>query len=346
MFLPVLLIRDYGHWAWWVFAIPNIVGAAAMGWVMRSPAHSIEYVQNHRAAVRVFSVVTVAFQLFFAVWMIQQLAGLAGVYTFLVLSAACLLLAGGRLGPVMCGVTLVASVVAWFSASDHLAYPPRVPPSLNIVWLSLSCIAGFLACPYLDITFHRARQLCPTPAQSRWAFGLGFGLFFGSMILFTLLYASQLGSSAALAKWVGLHMAVQAALTFGLHARGELELARGGYPGHILRALALVAAVVLGHPATAHFLHLPPGETTYRLFMGFYGLVFPAYVIIHLRAGGRKHWWLLLATLAVAGPMFYAAFIMGYMVWLLPGTATLLVAYVAADVIRQKLPRPRPPAPQ
>jgi hypothetical protein len=32
MFLPVLLVRDYGIGAWWIFAIPNVVGAAAMGW--------------------------------------------------------------------------------------------------------------------------------------------------------------------------------------------------------------------------------------------------------------------------------------------------------------------------
>src|SRR6266404_3216610 len=34
MFLPVLLVRDYGLWGWIVFAVPNMIGAAAMGWVM------------------------------------------------------------------------------------------------------------------------------------------------------------------------------------------------------------------------------------------------------------------------------------------------------------------------
>ena len=36
MFLPVLLVRDYGVWGWIVFAVPNVLGAAAMGWVLRS----------------------------------------------------------------------------------------------------------------------------------------------------------------------------------------------------------------------------------------------------------------------------------------------------------------------
>ena len=31
MFLPILLIRDFGPAAWFVFAIPNVVGAAVMG---------------------------------------------------------------------------------------------------------------------------------------------------------------------------------------------------------------------------------------------------------------------------------------------------------------------------
>src|ERR1051325_4731620 len=34
MFLPVLLVRDYGVWASVVFAVPNVLGAAAMGWVL------------------------------------------------------------------------------------------------------------------------------------------------------------------------------------------------------------------------------------------------------------------------------------------------------------------------
>src|SRR3954471_24793497 len=35
MFLPVLLIRDYGPSMWWAFAVPNVIGAAAMGWILR-----------------------------------------------------------------------------------------------------------------------------------------------------------------------------------------------------------------------------------------------------------------------------------------------------------------------
>src|SRR5690242_7362807 len=36
MFLPVLLVRDYGVWGFVVFAVPNVIGAGAMGWVLRN----------------------------------------------------------------------------------------------------------------------------------------------------------------------------------------------------------------------------------------------------------------------------------------------------------------------
>src|SRR3954451_14324542 len=61
MFLPVLLVREYGVWAWVIFAIPNCIGAAAMGWTLRTPTQSRDMVVAHAAACRVFSLVTIAF---------------------------------------------------------------------------------------------------------------------------------------------------------------------------------------------------------------------------------------------------------------------------------------------
>src|SRR5215216_6488221 len=68
MFLPVLLVRDYGIWAWVIFAIPNVVGAAAMGWVLKD-YDSQAIVAAHGHAIKAFSLVTATFQLFFALWM-------------------------------------------------------------------------------------------------------------------------------------------------------------------------------------------------------------------------------------------------------------------------------------
>src|ERR1044071_551865 len=69
MFLPVLLVRDFGAWGYAVFAAPNVAGAAAMGWVLRRQGASEWLVQRHGGVWRVFSIVTVAFQFMFLYWM-------------------------------------------------------------------------------------------------------------------------------------------------------------------------------------------------------------------------------------------------------------------------------------
>ncbi len=38
MMLPVLLIRDFGPMGWLVFAVPNVIGAASLGWWFKSTA--------------------------------------------------------------------------------------------------------------------------------------------------------------------------------------------------------------------------------------------------------------------------------------------------------------------
>ena len=344
MFLPVLLIRDYGPWAWWVFAIPNVLGAAAMGWVIRSPEHSVAYVKNHETAIRLFSTATVAFQVFFAIWMCSYMLGLLGLIVFLGGLVGFSTFARGSLAPMCCAAVMLTSLVLWVISSNHLIYPPAiVAPSVNLIWLSLSCAAGFLTCPYLDITFHHARQQCASRTESKIAFGIGFGVFFLSMIIFTLLYATNAMTSAALAKYLAIHIALQTSLTCALHTQAEQTLPPARLWHRIVTAVAWLVAIVLGMGLIINGIFVAPDrETTYRCFMAFYGLIFPAYVIIHLRAGQRKHWLLLAATVALAGPMFYAAFIAKQMIWLLPGVATLGVAYIAADVIRKKFPAGKP----
>src|SRR5437764_7722716 len=70
MFLPVLLVRDYGVWGWVAFAVPNVLGAAAVGWTYRTAAHSEKTVAAHFPAMWLFSFVTAAFQIFFAWWLL------------------------------------------------------------------------------------------------------------------------------------------------------------------------------------------------------------------------------------------------------------------------------------
>ena len=107
-------------------------------------------------------------------------------------------------------------------------------------------------------------------------------------------------------------------------------------PGRLLALIVLAQlALLLGLASN----RLPPyhgmdaGEFVYRLFMVFYGLLFPAYVWVCIipRRGGTpgvtpaKLRAMLLGVL-VAAPMYWMGFIEQQLVWLVPGVAAVLMS--------------------
>jgi len=78
MFLPVLMVRDFGLMGFVVFAVPNVIGAAAMGWVLSQPGAAAQIVTNHKTACLAFSAITIAFHFFLAGWLIRGLVGWIG----------------------------------------------------------------------------------------------------------------------------------------------------------------------------------------------------------------------------------------------------------------------------
>jgi len=340
MFLPVLFIRDYGLAAWFVFAIPNVVGAAAMGWVLRSRDISATIVQNHRLACSGFSLITVAFHAFFASWMICQLIGdnlvialgVTGGLSFL--SLLILRLVRGEMVLPIVGLLFSACMIALF-ASDNPGWPvePRVlqESPRHLLFLAPVCVVGFLLNPYLDLTFHRARQQTH-PSEARIAFGIGFGVFFFSMITFTLFYAKYLWGVMTVPTLIGSaivwHLIVQTALTTALHLHEmKLRPARDGMGV----AGAIVLAIGLGQ-VDFSYAGLDGGELIYRCFMSFYGLAFPAYVWLCMLPARGAHppngraWRVLAGVILIASPMYWLAFIESRMVWLMPGLAVVLLA--------------------
>ena len=339
MFLPVLLVRDYGVWGWVVFAIPNVVGAAAMGWVMRAvtPPEALE--ESHRSALSAFSIVTIAFHWFFLAWIIARLIPGAGFVLLLIVlmyhfaSVSSLLL------------TLVLSVLAWvtyirYGWTSPLAGEPA--GNLNdLFWLAPLCVFGFALNPYLDATFHHAYRAAG-PARSRMVFGVGFGVIFFAMIVFTLCYARALEPLASTntttlalpraAMWaIGVHMLAQTSFTVGAHME---RLPRRRVLG-LLGGLVVAAAVFgVGWLCTRiGVARMTAGETTYRLFMGFYGLVFPAYVWLCMlptrknpQPPARRQIFVFAAAVILAAPAFWAGFIGGKMMWLVPGLAVILLS--------------------
>jgi hypothetical protein len=362
MFLPVLLIRDYGPLGWVVFALPNVIGAAAMGWVLQRPGSSERMVGRHPSAMTAFSVVTILFHVLFVLWVVRWLSATGGFGEWAYVAAAggvaavCFpLLLSRRTALPLSAISLLASLAAFVTAAvkaDHLPVPGGTA-SVDLLYLAPVCVVGFALCPYLDLTFHRARQALTTYGGVA-AFTLGFGAMFLAMIMFTLWYAPlaippDAGGSVGravpvvvLAAIVG-HMASQSGFTVAAHAvevtrriRSRGRPAWWGVAAGVLFGAGVLAAVLYFSRTDGH--HAVGGkwiganEIGYRLFMAFYGLVTPAYVwnVLMPWRGGRstekQRWIAFVAAAVLAAPGFWLGFIEQQMAWLLAGVGVILAS--------------------
>jgi hypothetical protein len=211
----------------------------------------------------------------------------------------------------------------------------------EVLYLGPVCVLGFVLCPHLDMTFHAAAQ--GAGQSRRAAFTLGFGVLFSVMVLFTLGYAHMFGTRPLLSvggpRWVlGVvlaHVAAQLTYTTVLHHR-YLQASRATHRARLPGAYAgaITVAVALGalSPRIGWAWGLSAGELIYRGFMGFYGLVFPAYVWICMipRRGvsgptrGAVRVWAL--AVGIALPMFAMGFLARQSFWLGPGVLVVLLA--------------------
>lgn len=350
MFLPVLLIRDFGPLSFWAFAIPNVVGAAAMGLMLRAPGLSETIVTRHARMCQTFSIVTRAFQFYFLTWLGVRMAADSAVVVYLATFLAGLVLAmrpyewprRARRGAVAAWVvSLGLLVAAGFMGALSLPESPFAHTS-GVLWLTPVMVFGFALCPYLDLSFHFARQQAPGRTGDR-AFVLGFGVMFFAMILGTYGYAHLFMSPgypfanealhALPAILITLHIALQLGFTIALHdvsvepgtakLRTDLSIGWG----------ALGVALAIAQLWIPHLWDLDSGEVIYRGFMAFYGLVFPAYVwicMIPVRdtppGPTREKLSLWGASVLVAAPMFFMGFIVRETWWLAPGLGVVLAA--------------------
>ena len=378
MFLPVLLVREYGVWAWVIFAVPNCVGAAAMGWAMRTPEQSRDLVAAHAPACRAFSLVTIAFHVFVIGWIVLPWMSwkgwLPGAFLF---AFAFLTMRSSGVGLAAVLTYLYSLICAALFLSEAganvVATEPQPAGALGLALGALIpvCVFGFALNPYLDLTFHAARQASATPRGARVAFGVGFCVLFLAMIAFTLAYSGVLWRDvlfsavqrrpppAESAVWfVAGHMLFQAAFTTGIHTASVVDggvggAAAGGARGAGRRRrgnvqwLGVLAAVGLG-AAGAWWANravyrgdMLAGELLYRLFMSFYGLVFPAYawtcMVPTWRHPARPTGRMLAAFAAavlLAAPFFWIAFIGQRMPWAVAGVAVVVLAGFAARARR------------
>jgi hypothetical protein len=348
MFLPVLLMRDYGPAAWWVFAVPNVVGAAAMGWTLSRQGDSEAMTAAHRFACATFSIVTIAFHLLFLSLVVE----LAPLPTLIAIGGAFAIIV--TLGAWRRKLDLLTALLVWLLSVMLLVVIFRnrsqgesAAPLFGVgqlAYLTPVTLFGFLLCPYLDLTFHRARQALH-PTASRVAFTIGFGGFFLAMIVGTYFYAPALANllSGNTAKLVGttvaaaiaLHAGTQAAFKLWVHGREVRTFTRWGLLPIVLAA-AIVGGLypVFGRNSTEEGMSLFEGS--YRVFMAFYGLVFPAYAWLCMlptwrdpSPPTRRMWIVCLVAIVAAAPMYWLGFIERQTFWLLPGIAVVLLARLA-----------------
>jgi hypothetical protein len=358
MFLPVLLVRDYGVAGWFVFAIPNIVGAAAMGWVLKTQAASRHMVERHKAACRWFSVVTILFHVYFVGAILARFVPLPLALSPIVLAGILWRYAtSDRRTLRVAGAIYLLSLLAFLVTATYLGVPDWRPvhwvpafSSRGVAWLAPVCLLGFLTCPYLDLTFHRARQSVSHDG-ARVAFGVGFGIFFLLMILFTLWYAPSLWAALksppgrGVVLWlVAIHMVVQTAFTVAAHLRELLppvSSASGRSRAQVLLTLgsmlALATALAWLGPHDRDFRF---AEAGYLLFLAAYGLLFPAYLC--LTPGGRALNILAFTMVVVlAAPGYALGFFRGWTIWLVPSVALIVaVSFLTRRAHRHTLPTP------
>ena len=363
MFLPVILVSEFGNIAWFVFAIPNVIGAAAMGWTLAKPGSSERIVAEHREACVAFSAVTFAFHLFFLYWL-ARIGLMPAAFAIAAVAGGLILGLIGRwisgfdlvLGWLVLGVSLAVFgkglVHPVFGVADPLETDHLLSAMLG---LAPVCIFGFLLCPYLDVTFHRARQKTP-PAAGKLAFAIGFGVVFLSMIVLTLMYAGDFARDRSLAdrfgsfggallvSWVAMHIAAQIGFTFAAHIRAlprpkPTDLIIWAVAGVLLSLAIFAIRQEMWFAVKQLKLAMLSGQLMYHLFMSFYGLIFPAYVWICMvpirgKAPGPSRPALIVLAIAVmiAAPMFWMGFVAQQMLWLIPGVFVVLLARLPVEI--------------
>jgi hypothetical protein len=156
------------------------------------------------------------------------------------------------------------------------------------------------------------------------------------MIAFTLFYSGWLDQIVAnrarpeiVLVIIGWHILIQSAFTVGIHAREVLPRMNWW--------LAAVSAFCIVAPLVSRWLFVRSwgyslDEPVYRIFMGFYGLIFPAYMWICVlpsratRSPSRREVMCFAIAVLIAAPFFGIGFLGGQLIWLVPGVAIVVIA--------------------
>jgi hypothetical protein len=135
-------------------------------------------------------------------------------------------------------------------------------------------------------------------------------------------------------------MVLQLIFTIGVHAREVATAQQVGMKWPLLIGAAAVGlGLSMGRYSDFSMGPLLLPELIYRGFMGFYGLIFPAYVwlcLIPSASPSRARGVFVIAVL-LALPMFWLGFMQQQMIWILPGMALVLASRLLVGMPRRNI---------
>jgi hypothetical protein len=293
MFLPIILMHRYGWLGFVIFSVPNVLGCAAFGYVLKTPERSKALVEKYKTAISLFALVTIAFHIFFIAMLslvyINDFSFLISAWLpFCILAlCACVAFVPTKIWPILAAGLWCFSIIAGLSLLPFNTVPQGNLPWQEAVWLLPITTFGFFLSPYLDPTFHRALQSSP----SKHSFGV-FGITFLVMIGFTTTYLgiAQDGYDNTLfvfSALLSLHLLLQSMFTISVHMKEGIRIVSRKRKKLFVGFLALFCVVAV---AVAHrFGGISPSgnwldgwQDDYLRFFVFYGLVFPGIVAVFM----------------------------------------------------------------
>jgi hypothetical protein len=322
MYLPFIMLRLWGWTGFLAFLVPNVVGCAAFGFVLdRDRSRALAARLGWTCAL--FSAITVAYQCWFAGWAAQCFAvtdpamrtvAATGVPIALLVAGLALATRGDAQWRALgTALTLASPLVLLLPggqavATDALSaagstVPAAPAPLLGPMPLAFALptiVAGFLASPAFDLTFHRAVQQAPQP---RVAFAT-FGIAFAAMLAMIATFFDPTAGAPRIGPAILVLWGAQLLFTIAVHLRELLEAPPAlRIPGRPV-ALLVAGAVLLATPAFTFTLgpalpegHAPlhggattallAGEPLYMTFLGAYGLLFPVLLLLDARGATR-----------------------------------------------------------
>jgi len=352
MYLPKIMVERWGWPGFIVFAAPNVLGCAAMGYVVRTPERSRAMVERHGKWMVAFSAVTVAYHMFFLTWFPTQVPdtetfpnprdqALAFWLTAAVVACLYVLVVilkdrdrGWLLLTVLTyGLSLLILTLVGFDALSASAWTGRASQS-DLWWTAPTIAFGFLLCPYLDLTFHRAVRNSP----SRHSFGI-FGITFFVMILLTcLMWFSASENARGLIVW---QILAQSLFTCAVHLREirESKVIRSTSARWIILMLPLLAALIVPLIDLVGDV-IAEGDNPYLRFLVFYGLVFPTYAVVFMgpRAVDRNRRMLTaFAVIVLASLPLYELGFIHRMPWLLVIPLVVLIGWRISAISAKRI---------